>query len=330
MNKFKLFLILIFFPALLFSQKTRSIDGVVKDKNTGTEIENASVSAKPVKRSGGGFYTGEVTKKNGIFSVRSSFRFPLELTVQIKGCGKSIIIIKKEGFYEVLLDCGKEAIKQIILEQNPPPILGVKLDNGNTLSAISLDIGNDVYLVNEDGKRIALKKGEYLLENSKSITINDQGVITNLVDIIIEIDTDGDGVIDENDICPDEAGDSINNGCPKNPKELREFTSNEKSLILFSVNSSKVNNEAIFFLSNLVLKLKKYTNSNLIISGHSSIDGSSNYNQILSEKRANSVKEILINSGIDSQRLKTIGYGEKKPIKGNSRKQNRRVIISLN
>jgi protein involved in polysaccharide export with SLBB domain len=94
--------------------------------------------------------------------------------------------------------------------------------------------------------------------------------------------------------------------------------------------SGGVNNEAIFFLSNLVLKLKKYTNSNLIISGHSSIDGNSNYNQILSEKRANSVKEILINSGIDSQRLKTIGYGEKKPIKGNSRKQNRRVIISLN
>ena len=67
MNKFKLFLILIFFPALLFSQKTRSIDGVVKDKNTGTEIENASVSAKPVKRSGGGFYTGEVTKKMEFF-----------------------------------------------------------------------------------------------------------------------------------------------------------------------------------------------------------------------------------------------------------------------
>ena len=84
-KKLKILLLILFLPVLLFSQKTRTINGVVKDKNTGTEIENASVTAKPARKSrSGGFYTGEMTKENGLFSVRSSFRFPLELTIQIK------------------------------------------------------------------------------------------------------------------------------------------------------------------------------------------------------------------------------------------------------
>ena len=331
MKKLKILLLILFLPALLFSQKTRTINGVVKDKNTGTEIENASVTAKPARKSrSGGFYTGEMTKENGLFSVRSSFRFPLELTIQIKGCGKSTLIIKKEGFYEILLDCGTEALKQIILEQNPPPILDIKLDNGNILSANSLEIGSEIYIVIESTKRVALQKGEYLLENFKSITINDQGIITNLIDVVVDKDSDGDGVIDENDICPDEVGSSTNNGCPKKPKELNEYISNEKSLIFFSLSSYKVNKEALSLLSNLAIKLKKYTNSSLIISGHSSLDGDSDYNQILSENRASSVKEFLVSNGIDTQRLKTVGFGEKKPIKGNSRSQNRRVKITLN
>jgi len=56
-------------------------------------------------------------------------------------------------------------------------------------------------------------------------------------------------------------------------------------------------------------------------------------NQKLSEERANSVRDFLIDKGIDSSRLSAIGYGEEKPIATNNtragRAQNRRVEINL-
>lgn len=327
MKKLKILLLILFLPVLLFSQKTRTINGVVKDKNTGTEIENASVTAKPARKSrSGGFYTGEMTKENGLFSVRSSFRFPLELTIQIKGCGKSTLIIKKEGFYEILLDCDKQTIKKIIFEQNPPPVLDVKLEDGSLLSAKSLKTGSEIYSM-VDGKRIYLSSGEYILDNFKSISVNNAGVITEIKEIIIDIDEDG--VLDENDVCPNEAGSVANSGCPNNPKELVDILDKKRSLILFNIDSSEINLSAISLLSNLSIKLKKYSNTSLLISGHASTDGSVKYNQKLSEARASAVKQAIVLNGIDSQRIKTIGFGETMPIKGNSLVQNRRVVISI-
>lgn len=51
----------------------------------------------------------------------------------------------------------------------------------------------------------------------------------------------------------------------------------------------------------------------LIIEGHTDSDGQDQHNQILSEKRAESVKIYLVSAGISSSRLSTIGYGESKP-----------------
>lgn len=70
------------------------------------------------------------------------------------------------------------------------------------------------------------------------------------------------------------------------------------------------------------------------IEGHTDSRGSDSYNQILSEKRCNSVKEYLINKGFDPARIvKVIGFGESKPIETNDtdegRAQNRRVEFRL-
>jgi len=323
----KIFLILVLFPALLISQKTYNVDGVVKDKNTGTEIENANVTAKPSKRrSGGGYYTGELTKENGLFKVRTNYRYPLKLVAKMNGCGEVTTIIKKEGFYEILLDCDKQTIKKIIFEQNPPPVLDVKLEDGSLLSAKSLKTGSEIYSM-VDGKRIYLSSGEYILDNFKSISVNNAGVITEIKEIIIDIDEDG--VLDENDVCPNEAGSVANSGCPNNPKELVDILDKKRSLILFNIDSSEINLSAISLLSNLSIKLKKYSNTSLLVSGHASMDGSVKYNQKLSEARASAVKQAIVLNGIDSQRIKTIGFGETMPIKGNSLVQNRRVVISI-
>jgi outer membrane protein OmpA-like peptidoglycan-associated protein len=144
-----------------------------------------------------------------------------------------------------------------------------------------------------------------------------------------ENDRDGDGVADKDDACPDEAGDTANNGCPEFPEKLAAFMQSENSTLLFIVNSSVVTDESSAKLKELTDLLTTYSTVNVVIEGHASSDGSMAYNQVLSEKRANSVKDALIGMGIDASRLETIGYGETKPTADNTtaagRSANRRA-----
>lgn len=82
-------------------------------------------------------------------------------------------------------------------------------------------------------------------------------------------------------------------------------------------------------LDQLVTLMNDYPSMNIEIRGHTDSRGGSNYNQKLSENRTKSVFEYLTNKGIDSDRMKYIGYGEARPIADNSeaegRQLNRRV-----
>ena len=142
-------------------------------------------------------------------------------------------------------------------------------------------------------------------------------------------DRDGDGVADKDDTCPDEAGDAANNGCPEIPEKLVAFLDSENSTLLFVVDSAVITELSAAKLKELNDLLNAYPDSNIIIEGHASSDGSMKYNQKLSEKRANSVKEALVGMGIDASRLETAAFGETKPAANNNtaagRSANRRV-----
>ena len=75
--------------------------------------------------------------------------------------------------------------------------------------------------------------------------------------------------------------------------------------------------------------LNKRTDLQLEIQGHTDSDGADVYNQDLSERRAVSVKNYLVNNGINTDRLTTIGYGETNPVASNKTKEgkakNRRI-----
>lgn len=71
----------------------------------------------------------------------------------------------------------------------------------------------------------------------------------------------------------------------------------------------------------------------IVVSGYSDSYGGRNTNQVLSEKRANSVKAYLSELGFKDDKIKVSGYGEKYHVADNrsvlGREQNRRVIISI-
>ena len=82
-------------------------------------------------------------------------------------------------------------------------------------------------------------------------------------------------------------------------------------------------------LNELVALMNEYPSMKVEIHGHTDSRGDNDYNQNLSENRTRSVFEYLVEQGIDSERMKYIGYGETKPIANNKyadgRQLNRRV-----
>gem|GEM_PF-1903544 len=86
-------------------------------------------------------------------------------------------------------------------------------------------------------------------------------------------------------------------------------------------------------LKNVIQFLKKYPEIIIEISGHTDEKGSNEYNQKLSERRAEKVKQLIVNQGISPLRIRTTGLGESKFIKDNKtdygRQENRRVEFRI-
>lgn len=74
--------------------------------------------------------------------------------------------------------------------------------------------------------------------------------------------------------------------------------------------------------------LNKYPQTTIEVGGHTDVRGSEEYNQKLSERRAEAVKIELIQNGVLSQRIRAVGYGESRPI-SSDHAMNRRVEIII-
>ena len=148
-------------------------------------------------------------------------------------------------------------------------------------------------------------------------------------------DTDGDGVLDKDDKCPNEAGTVANDGCPEvEPTEEVLAQLNESArTVLFDTGKASFTKEPDPVLQAMVAIFKEYPQADFHIEGHTDSVGSESSNQLLSERRANAVKDYLVANGINSDRLSAKGYGESRPIDSNKtrsgRQNNRRVEVKL-
>ena len=143
-------------------------------------------------------------------------------------------------------------------------------------------------------------------------------------------DSDGDGVTDNIDTCPDEAGSLENNGCPELSNEVVQTINELATQINFAAGTDRIQGKAVVeSLNEIKTLLDNNPDGNLIIEGHTSSDGQSDSNLLLSKMRAAAVKDFLVKLGVNPDRLKTEGYGEERPIADNEtlegRALNRRV-----
>ena len=144
-------------------------------------------------------------------------------------------------------------------------------------------------------------------------------------------DGDGDGIADKDDKCPAVAGIKANNGCPEIPKEIVTQITKIASKIFFETGSDKLKSGSKTQLDDLADILSKYPEAKLSVEGHTDNTGNPEKNVQLSQKRCESVKNYLVSKGIDANRLSATGYGDTKPIADNKtadgRAKNRRVEL---
>lgn len=103
--------------------------------------------------------------------------------------------------------------------------------------------------------------------------------------------------------------------------------------ILFSTGSATLTSTSRYEIDKLARILNRYHDTSLVIEGHTDNTGYRDSNQMLSEKRADSVANLLKTYGVSRQRLSPVGYGDSRPIETNNtewgRKQNRRVEVVI-
>ena len=125
-------------------------------------------------------------------------------------------------------------------------------------------------------------------------------------------DDDNDGIANAQDECPSTPAftEVDEKGCTK----YRSNTSNVEIGIPFLADSSVVRPQYMQEIARLADFLKEHPNKNVEIQGHASLEGPALHNRKLSEERASSVAEILIQQyGIAPNRVKSLGYGVDQP-----------------
>ncbi len=147
------------------------------------------------------------------------------------------------------------------------------------------------------------------------------------VEVARDVDSDNDGVVDRLDRCPNTpAGSKVNaNGCPEVLMTLNGMN--------FAFDSSVIDSQSARIMDQGVAALNEAKTVDIHIEGHTDNIGTEEYNQKLSERRANAVRDYFVSKGIAAARLTAEGVGESRPVASNTtadgRSENRRVELHV-
>ncbi len=209
-------------------------------------------------------------------------------------------------------------------------------------SKSNLDWVNPVAMMYDELRDPSLRKEldslkKHVAEQDKHVADQDKLIADQGAKIdALSKDSDGDGVSDKLDKCPNTpTGLKVDgSGCALCPTSCVEKSTSDVSNggnIQFEFDSSVLKTSSYPALDKLSSDIKSGVYSKIRLEGFASIEGTPEYNMQLSIDRANSVKTYLVNAGVPSNKLIIKGFGTKRPIASNDteagRILNRRVEI---
>jgi OOP family OmpA-OmpF porin len=146
------------------------------------------------------------------------------------------------------------------------------------------------------------------------------------------LDSDGDGVFDDKDKCPNTpAGREVDaDGCEYVLRKTEEIRLD----INFAVDKADIGEAYVGEVQKAAKFLKRYSHVKAEIAGHTDSTGTDAHNLKLSQRRAEAVRDMLVQRfNVDASRLTAVGYGESKPIASNKtvegKAENRRVVAVM-
>lgn len=244
---------------------------------------------------------------------------------------ENIDVFAKAGYYN--FDQELE-LNNVVVQSNSPD--GLLLGAGlivNVSKQFAFRAGGEWFDI-DDGELWAINLGvEYRFgrtpETAAPVAVAAPVVVAAPVAVVaapVVRDSDGDGVNDDADKCPDTpAGAKVDaRGC-------------EEQLILrgvtFDFDSANLTDSDKMILNSVADMLTKRPNFIVEVRGHTDSRGADDYNLGLSQRRADAVRGYLIEKGTPAERLKAIGFGEADPIAGNETEEgralNRRVSLEF-
>ncbi|WP_317170044.1 OmpA family protein [Mucilaginibacter mali] len=161
--------------------------------------------------------------------------------------------------------------------------------------------------------------------------------VSNVENAVADLkkDSDGDGVSDQFDKCPNTPAGTVVDGAGCEIK----FPVIDTSVFVRKGSQPMVKADAYsniqFDFDSSVLRTSSYpvldatssdlrsSSASVTLNGYASSEGTAAHNLRLSKDRANSVKTYLVNSGVDAKRIKVKGFGETHPIADNSTEEGR-------
>ncbi len=169
-----------------------------------------------------------------------------------------------------------------------------------------------------------------------------KGRVTNVENAVNDLkkDSDGDGVADQFDKCPNTPAGTVvdGSGCPIKwpaPIDTSLFVRKGAMIGMGMAAPAVAYSNIQFEFDSSVLRTSSYpvldatsadlraSGSKVELDGYASSEGTAAHNMVLSKDRATSVKTYLVNSGVDAKKIKIKAYGETHPIADNSTEEGR-------
>lgn len=154
---------------------------------------------------------------------------------------------------------------------------------------------------------------------------------------VVDPDSDGDGVPDSRDQCPDTPkGVKVDeNGCPEVVKVGDDNAGKPMVIVYFDFDKSDIKSSEAAKLDEAIAKLNAMKKGKIVIKldGHTDSFGTEQYNVGLGERRGQAVRQYLMSHGVDAESISITSYGESKPAADNAtgagRAKNRRVEVMV-